>query len=302
MDFRTRKARTETTTATTSVSSSEDFMWATEGAAHAGAAKRRRERRHRENLKYERMSVAIALSEHKHHTSRGQMMDWERAALHGHVPEHPTHQAAGTEYFALDVEDVPAAGSRRDRLAGVRPQERVKRHTVEHTVDFVRVAPVVQFLDAPVPLMVEQLPDVMHFFDTLMPDPEQVIEVPKILPDDVPMRTADTQLSTFVSFSLLQRILEQNVDIPVLGGGGRLAGLQGFLPGQSSTAPTVAQIVANPAPGGGLQGFRTGQSSSSSSHSPAGVHGDLDELGEDFSFFPIFFETMRSWVHTRGRN
>ena len=29
--------------------------------------------------------------------------------------------------------------------------------------------------------------DVMHFFDTLTPDPEQVTEVHKFLPDDVPM-------------------------------------------------------------------------------------------------------------------
>ena len=75
-----------------------------------GAAKRRRERRHRAYLKYARMSVVVALAEYKHHTSRCQRMDrvggWERAALHGHVPEHPTPQAAGTEYFSLDVEDV----------------------------------------------------------------------------------------------------------------------------------------------------------------------------------------------------
>ena len=107
----------------------------------------------------------------------------------------------------------------------------------------------------------------MHFFDTLTPDPEQVTEVHKFLPDDVPMRTAvrETQLAEqlvevprIVSFSSLQRMVEQNVAIPVPGVGGRLAGLQGFLPGQSSTAPTVAQIVDNPAPSGGLQGVRPG--------------------------------------------
>ena len=89
---------------------SVNFMWAAEGAAHAGAAKRRRARRHRAYLKKVRMSVAMALSEYKHHTSRGQRMDragwWERAAQHGHVLEHPTHEAAGTEHFSLDVEDV----------------------------------------------------------------------------------------------------------------------------------------------------------------------------------------------------
>ena len=57
---------------------------------------------------------------------------WERAVLHSHVPEHPTPQAAGTEYFSLDVEDVPAAGSRSDRLFEVRPQVQVLQHTVEH--------------------------------------------------------------------------------------------------------------------------------------------------------------------------
>ena len=61
--------------------SSEDFMWAAEGAAHTGAAKRRRERRHRAYLKFVRMSVAMALSEYKHHTSRGQRMD--RAGVWG---------------------------------------------------------------------------------------------------------------------------------------------------------------------------------------------------------------------------
>ena len=68
----------------------------------------------------------------------------------------------------------------------------------------------------------------MRFFDLLLPVPEQVIEVPKILLDDVPMRTAVrvTQLAEqlvevpIVSWSLLQLITKQNVDIPVPGGGG----------------------------------------------------------------------------------
>ena len=49
------------------------------------------------------------------------------------------------------------------------------------------VVPTVQILDIPVPQMVEQLPDVLRFFDTLLLVPEQVIEVPKILLDDVPL-------------------------------------------------------------------------------------------------------------------
>ena len=90
--------------------------------------------------------------------------------------------------------------------------------------------------------MLDQLPDIMHFFSTFTPDPEQVIEVPKILPDDVPMRmlfairnwrdswwkcrrTRGTHLRWFFSRRELQGILsgqgstacgsEQIVDIPV---------------------------------------------------------------------------------------
>ena len=44
------------------------------------------------------------------------------------------------------------------------PQERVQRHTMEHIVDFVYFAPMVQILDALVPQSVEQLPDILHYF------------------------------------------------------------------------------------------------------------------------------------------
>ena len=90
------------------------------------------------------------------------------------------------------------------------PQERVQRHTVEHIVDLVRVAPMVQILDAPVPQMVDQLQDIMRFFDTLLLVPEQVVEVPKILLDDVPvLRDAQlveqlVEVPTIVSYPWLQ--------------------------------------------------------------------------------------------------
>ena len=89
-------------------------------------------------------------------------------------------------FFLLFDEDT--AGVRPEVLAEPRPQERVQRHVVEHITDLERVAPVVQILDALVPQTVEQLPDVLQFFDTLTTDPEQVVEVPKIFPKDVPMR------------------------------------------------------------------------------------------------------------------
>ena len=86
--------------------------------------------------------------------------------------------------------------------------------------------------------MVGQVLNLAHFLDTPLPDPDQVIEVPKVLSDDVPMRTLvrESQLAgqlvevpTIVSWSLLQLITKQNVDVP------GISGFQGFPPGQSST-------------------------------------------------------------------
>ena len=141
---------------------------------------------------------------------------------------------AARDAVFLELFDEDPAAVRPEVLPEPRPQERVQRHTMEHIVDFVCCSPMVQILDAPVPQTVEQLPDVLQFFDTLVPDPEQVIEVPKILPEDVPFRPVlrDTQLveqlvevPTIVSFSSLQRTVEQNVDIPVVGGSGAGGGL-----------------------------------------------------------------------------
>ena len=84
---------------------------------------------------------------------------------------------------------------------------------------------------------VEQLLEIMHFFGALAPDPKQVTEVPKIFPDDVPMRTAvrDTRLAeqlvevpTIVYVSSLRALVEQNEDIPVPRGRGGLVGLRGL--------------------------------------------------------------------------
>ena len=117
---------------------------------------------------------------------------------------------------------------------------------------------------------------------------EQVIEVPKILPFDVPMRAAVrvpqlaeqlVEVPTVISYSSLQRTVEQHVYIPVPGGGGPISGLQGFSPGQSSTATPpskkriserIVEQIVDPVSSGRLHGSLPGQGSSSS-HSPAGV-------------------------------
>ena len=121
--------------------------------------------------------------------------------------------------------------------------------------------------------MVEQLPNTVQFFAALSPVPKHVIEVPKILPHDVPTRRLcrEPQLveqlvdvPTIVSFSSLRRPVEQNFDIPVVGGSGAGGGLSGFLPGHHFSMP-AEQIVDNPVPrpgvAGDLQGFLRGQCS-----------------------------------------
>ena len=132
------------------------------------------------------------------------------------------------------------------------PQERVSRHTVEQ---MAVVAPMVLILDAPVPQMVDQFAEILNLeedvldagrlVDRYFQVPELVIEVPKFIIEDVPMRTSVpepqmaeqlVEVPTVISYSSLQRTTEQHVDIPVPGGGGPSFGLQGFSSGQSSTA------------------------------------------------------------------
>ena len=168
----------------------------------------------------------------------------------------PPPRSASTVYFSLD-DDGDVLAAQPDRLYEVRPQAQVGTSCLTSSASF----------------------------GALSPDPEQVIEVPKILPEDVSLRTAVrepqlveqlVEVPTIVSFSLL-RTMERNVDIPAPAGGGRLAGLQGSLPGQSSTFLVEVFKV------------RPGQSSppSSSFHSPAGSDDDADEPGGGvFRTFP----------------
>ena len=194
-----------------------------------------------------------------------------------------TASAGPAEYYKLSSDDGrPTEGEGPAALLEPWPQEKLLRHAgIGYEI--------VQSLDVPVPQMGEQLPNIVQFFAAHLPVVvEPVIEVLKILPHDVPPRRlcCDTQLAeqlvevpTVVSYSsLLQRTVEQHVDIPVPRGRGRLAGLQGSPPEQSSTAALssaericeriVEQNVDIPV-GGGLQDFRPGQSSSSVARSPA---------------------------------
>ena len=276
------------------------------------AAQRRKQRRLRSWWRHEQQSIAAALATSLHHSSRGQ-----RKARAGEEESETKYTAKfrttpPPQPVLFSLYDEEPGGRRPASLAEPpRPQERVQRHTVEHITDLVRVAPMVQILDAPVPQMVDKLHDVLQFFDRLSAVPEAVIEVPKIYTEDVPMRAAlrATQLAeqlaevpTIISFSLgsllqslleyKQRTEEQSVDIPAVGGSGTGGGLSGFLPGQSYSM-TAEQIVDNPVPrrgfDEGLQGFPPGQSSATSSEPtvdipvPHGGRHDLSPSSADFS-------------------
>ena len=158
------------------------------------AAQRRRQRRLRSWWRHEQQSIAAALATSQHHSAlRGQKMaragegDFE-LNFAAKIRRHPPPQAAGTVYYPMDVDDVPAArGSRPDRLSDVSgPQERVPRHTVEQIVDM----PVVPLLHVPAPQTVDSVVEVLKILDKSLPDDEQVIEVPKILPHTVLQRSS----------------------------------------------------------------------------------------------------------------
>ena len=90
------------------------------------------------------------------------------------------------------------------------------------------------------------------------------------------------EVPTVLSLALLQQqYAEQIVDNPASRGRGRRGGIQGFFPGQSSTAGAVDI----PVPRGVLQGFLPGEgSSASSSYSP----GAADDAGQGyFRTFPL---------------
>ena len=121
----------------------------------SGAARRRRERRLRSRLRHEQQSIRMAMATVMHHSYKVHAENgaprsqdnatrggrWVRGARRGQGPEAPTPQEPGTQHCTLDDDDsVPElGGSRPDRLADVRPQEGIRRHTVEQMEDCLAV-------------------------------------------------------------------------------------------------------------------------------------------------------------------
>ena len=182
-------------------------MWShvDDGEHVTGSAKRRRERRLRQWLRHERMTVAMALAEAQHHAAPRR----QKPASAITVNDAPRGQKnADAEYFELssDEEVASARGMRPAPLWEPRPQERVQRHTAEQMIESFVPVPILD-LDAPVPQMVEQLVGVLKVFDQSLP--EQVIEVPKItLQAGVPHRAAPRK----------PQLAEQLVEVPTTPG------------------------------------------------------------------------------------
>ena len=135
----------------------------------------------------------------------------------------PPPRAAAAEYYPLtpgaEAGGVLAAGGRPSPLVEVRPQDRVLRRTVEQNVDAVTFPA----LDVPMPQMVDQ--PLALLLSAHFPDPEQVIEVPKISLPPRPTRrfprilqTAEQWVEVSLDLVARLRLLEPIADIPPLCG------------------------------------------------------------------------------------
>ena len=151
-----------------------------------------------------------------------------RAEATNYAPRSQRHSVArDTEFFSLYEEEL--SGGRPSPLVEVRPQDWVKRHTVEHIID----VPYVQILDAPVPQMVDSVTDALRRVD------------PKISCSSCPYRAIFREPQMVGQLEKVPRILyflKQKVDIPVPRRGG-VGGLPGLRPGQSSIAAASENVV-----------------------------------------------------------
>ena len=153
-----------------------------------GAARRRRERRLRSAWWHEQLSFAMALAAAAHHSAQ------PNAAQRGQKPGTRAKEGeVREEHQALRGQTRLPPGMRPALLVEVQPQGCVERHVVE---DPSELAPMVQFLDAPVPQMVDT---VLEFFRALdLPVGEQVIAVPRISTDRVSQRLVERRLPQMV--------------------------------------------------------------------------------------------------------
>ena len=163
-------------------------------------------------LRHEQQSIRMSLAtvmhhSYKVHTEYGALRGLKTATRAGEEGREERQRPPPPQPELFQLYDEEPGGRRPTSLVEPPgPQERVPRHTVEQMAD---VAPMVQILDAPVPQMVGQAAEVVRFFASLPVVPEQVIEVPTIIPEDpIPQR------------ALLRapQLAEQLVDVPTTPG------------------------------------------------------------------------------------
>ena len=281
------------------------------------AAMRRRQRRLRQFLRHEHLSVAMALAENLHHTSRGQR--FARAGEEGReehyayddrspllpsrsssacsrkspaVPGHPAWVSRGghssgssrTSWSSLPT-SCPWFRSwiclwrkgRRGGAGGGPGGGLCFSTSTSRSLSRLSKCPRSQSHPVVVSCLSSAFVPMEH------QTAEQLVEVP-----------------TTISLSSLQRTVEQSVDIPGTGrrpGGG--GGLQSLRPGQDSTAFGGAEHVDNPVPQGrgggrGLHGLRPGQGSSASASS------SMDRSYVAEGAFDGFFRTFPSVKESAG--
>ena len=100
--------------------------------------------------------------------------------------EVPRKGEVREQHFGLRAQNRPLPGTRPAPLLEVLPQVSAQRHAEDQIVD----VPGLPLLDGPVPLVVEQLVDVLQFLDALILVAEQVIDVPKFFVECIPPRTS----------------------------------------------------------------------------------------------------------------
>ena len=176
-----------------------------------GAAQRRKQRRLRSWWRHEQQSIAAALATSLHRSSRGQRKAraGEEESETKYTAKFRTTPPPQPVLFSL-YEEEPVGGRPASLAEAPGPQEWIQRRTVEHIVDFVCFAPMVQILDAPVPQTVDQLVEVLRPLDTVVP--ELVIETPKItLHNAIPQRAvlpvpqmAEQLVPSFDDFELVE--------------------------------------------------------------------------------------------------
>ena len=190
---------------------------------------RRRQRRLRQFLRHERLTVAMALAEATHHAAPRR----QEPASAITVNDAPRRQKnADAEYFELSSDEEVASARVMLPAPLWEPRPRVQRHTAEQIVPFLFMVE---------PQKVEQLVGVLKVFD--QPLPEQVIEVPKIV---CPPRGARTVLCA-------PQLAEQLVEVPTTPGYAfALVAVQTL--GWTEARALFEQLTANPG-----RGFNTGQ-------------------------------------------